>query len=170
MQQREYEDLQDASEGLPFEDFTHMQVAEITPSKSNCTLLAGRIADQVKEGHVNPIDAAIRLNAVILMAEEALVMIKPDVIDEVERSSGKVEKQGCKVEKFEAGTKYDYSANGNWREFAATEKEAAAERKKVEEVLKKIPAGKLQVDESTGETLQGPSKTSTTAFKVTLAR
>lgn len=154
---------------LPF-DHDFSIVSNILPSKTNVTLLATRIAIQVSEGHVDPIEAAIRLNAMKGVCEEALAAIREDVLEELGKSAGKASKHDCKVERAEVGTKYDYSASADWHNFKLTEEEAAIERKKVEERLKRIPPGKLQVDQETGETLTGPAKVSTTSFKVTLAK
>ena len=154
---------------IPDDNF-NIELSRIMPSKTNVTLLATRIASLVADGKVDAVEAAIRLNAMMNMCKEALVYINSDVIDELDKAKGKLTKFACKVERAEVGTKYDYSANAEWRAFAQTEQEAAEQRKLIEERLKRIPEGKLQVDESTGETLQGPTKTSTTSFKVTLAK
>lgn len=156
---------------IPYEtDFDHLMVKTIYPSKSNVSLLAAKIQQQVSEGQVDAIEAAIKLNATMNMCKEALELIRKDVVSELDKNRGKSDKFGCKVEVAEVGSKYDYSSNPSWAAFAATEAEAATERKKIEDRLKKIPAGKTLVDDETGEALTGPSKTSTTSFKVSLAK
>lgn len=93
------------------------------------------------------------------------------VVDEANRNAGKLQtNSGAKIEVCETGTKYDYSHNADWVELNRQEKEIAEKRKALEDKLKKIPAGKLLVDEETGETLVGASKTSKTNYKLSLAK
>jgi hypothetical protein len=77
---------------------------------------------------------------------------------------------GAVLEAAETGTKYDYSQNPKWVELKNQEDEISEKRKEIEDILKTIPAGKVLVDEETGESLIGPAKTSTSSFKVTLAK
>lgn len=77
---------------------------------------------------------------------------------------------GAKIEIIEGGVSYDYSLTPEWVELDREEKSIKERKKALEERLKAIPAGKLLVDEETGETLIGPAKTSTTTYKVTLAK
>jgi predicted heme/steroid binding protein len=91
--------------------------------------------------------------------------------EELLKHNGKyVTSSGAKIEVIETGVKYDYSNDLKWQELNQKAEEAVEARKKHEDVLKRIPAGKLLVDEDTGETLIGPSKTSTSSYKVTLAK
>jgi hypothetical protein len=77
---------------------------------------------------------------------------------------------GAKLEACETGVKYDYSHNEAWAELEGQIKELTEKRKAIEDKLKKIPAGKLLVDESTGEAWIGAPKTSKTNYKLTLAK
>lgn len=93
------------------------------------------------------------------------------VVTEAEKNKGKIETaSGAKIEVCETGVRYNYSSNQEWVELTNQEKEISEKRKSLEERLKKIPAGKLLVDEESGETLQGPSKTSKTNFKLSLPK
>lgn len=148
--------------------FEHLAIHEILPSKSNIGLMAHGIHRAVLDGKVEPKKAAIRLKAIIELSEQALKLIAPAVIEAVDK--GDYDLEGCKVEKMEAGVKYDYSANPEWVNLNRTLIETQQAMKELEDRLKKIPAGSELVDTETGEVLTGPAKTSTTTFKVTLAK
>jgi hypothetical protein len=88
---------------------------------------------------------------------------------------GFVSSSGAKIECIESGVKYDYSVcedteMNNLNELMITIKEKIEERQKF---LKTVPASGLSiVDKESGEmvTIYPPSKTSTSSFKVTLAK
>lgn len=93
------------------------------------------------------------------------------VMDEIKKyGKDHITTRGVKFELAETGTKYDYSNNPEWVALEAELKEVQARKKEIEEKLKKIPAGNALVDELTGETLIGPSKTSKSSFKITLGK
>jgi hypothetical protein len=117
----------------------------------------------------------IELAEKIAATENLIKVIKDNqrftdyVKEELAKNSGKVTTgSGARIEEMEAGVKYDYSANTEWVELMLEENAIAKKRKALEERLKAIPAGKLLVDEETGETLIGPAKSSKTTYKVTL--
>ncbi len=93
------------------------------------------------------------------------------VVEEANKNSGKIGTPGgAKVEVCETGTRYNFSHNAEWVEIMNREKEVADKRKALEDILKKIPAGKVLVDEDSGETLVGPSKISKTNYKLSLPK
>jgi hypothetical protein len=93
------------------------------------------------------------------------------VREEAAKNGGKLTlSSGTKIEVCEAGTKYDYSQDGKWLILKQAADRTNAELKEHEDKLKKVPSGKLLVDEETGEIMTGPSKTSTSSFKVSLAK
>lgn len=93
------------------------------------------------------------------------------VMDEIKKyGKDHTTARGVKFELAETGTKYDYSANPEWEALDKELKAVQAKKKELEERLKKIPAGNALVDESTGETLIGPAKTSKSSFKITLGK
>lgn len=93
------------------------------------------------------------------------------VVEEATKNAGKIEtSSGAKIEVCETGVTYNYSNNPEWVELKNAEKEISDRRKAVEDVLKKIPSGKILVDESTGQSLIGPAKTSKTNYKLSLAK
>lgn len=81
-----------------------------------------------------------------------------------------ISERGVKFELAEFGTRYDYSLNSEWRELSEKEGDIKAQMRALEDKLKTIPAGKLLVDEQTGETYIGPSKSSKSAYKITLPK
>lgn len=93
------------------------------------------------------------------------------VVEEVSKHSGKLQtSSGAKLEVCETGVTYNYSENPEWVELKSAEKEISDRRKAVEDVLKKIQPGKMLVDPETGQSLVGPSKSSKTNYKLTLAK
>lgn len=147
-----------------------IQLGDITPSKTRVSEVANQIAASVKEGSVDPVETAIHLNAIKSMCEETLKLIAEPVVAELEQfPQAKTEKWGCKIERAEVGTKYDYSHNVSWCEVKKKEDAAAEERKQLETLLKSIPAGKSIFNDE-GIELIGPAKFSTTSFKTTLAK
>jgi hypothetical protein len=93
------------------------------------------------------------------------------VMDEIKKyGKDHTTARGVKFELAETGTRYDYSSNPEWVAIEERLKAVQAEKKALEEKLKKIPAGSALVDEATGDTLIGPSKTSKSSFKTTLGK
>lgn len=125
----------------------------------------------LEEGNVLQVAEAISAMA------EFVELVRKDerfinaVVDEANKNAGKIEtSSGAKIEVAETGVTYNYSSNPEWVELKNQEKEIADRRKAIEDVLKHIPAGKILVDESTGQSLVGPAKTSKTNFKLTLSK
>ena len=101
---------------------------------------------------------------------------KSYVREEAEKyPKGFVSGSGAKIEIAETGTKYDYSQCGDteWKILDSqikNLKEAISEREKF---LKAIPASGIeQLNKETGEvsTIYPPSKSSTSSYKITLAK
>jgi hypothetical protein len=76
---------------------------------------------------------------------------------------------GARIETCEAGVKYDYSGNGEWRELNHQIKILSDRRKAVEERLRRLEPGRMVVDPETGEVLEGPLKTSKSTYRITLS-
>jgi hypothetical protein len=100
------------------------------------------------------------------------------VVDELSKrgENGSIKRtDGTKIETIESGVKYDYSVcnDSMWVELRIKKDEIEQQMKNREEFLKKIPqSGMKTIDESTGEMVElfPPNKTSTTSFKVTIAK
>lgn len=91
--------------------------------------------------------------------------------EELTKHRGKLTtKSGARIEICEAGVSYDYSGNGEWREFDEQIKILTEHRKSIEEKLRKLSPGRMVVDPETGEVLEGPIKTSKSTYRITLSR
>ena len=77
---------------------------------------------------------------------------------------------GAKIEICEAGISYDYSQNAEWNEINEQVNYWQTRKKQLEEKLRRIAPGKINVDPETGEVLEGVNKTSRSTYRITLAR
>jgi hypothetical protein len=93
------------------------------------------------------------------------------VRDEVINHNGRITTaSGSRIELCEAGTKYDFSQDAEWTRLQEEIDDLSALQKQREQVLRFVKEGKMAVDEETGELLVGPSKTSKSGYKITLAK
>lgn len=141
-------------------------------SKSNLQALALASIDALLDGG-NPIEVAEAIKAM----EEFVDLVKKNdrfknyLLDELRlHPKGYTTPNGTKIEEIETAVSYDYSHNPEWVDLDKTIATLDVKRKALEGRLKTIPAGKLLVDESTGETLIGPAKRSKTSYKVSLSK
>ncbi len=160
----------EAIELLPVSNPDVITFGDIAPNKQGVETISQQLIMGVKEGLIDPINLIIQMTAIGDVCAAVRAGIVDDVVDLLDKEKGKVEKFGAKLEKAETGVKYDYSNNTAWVNLKGEldgikEKQSALEKR-----LKTIPAGSLLVDEATGETLIGPSKSSTTSFKITLGK
>lgn len=151
-----------------------LQVQEITtilPTKSNIDTMANTIAYEVSEGNIDPVEAIVKVTAMEQVCKAARLKIEGYVLANLELyPQGKRDFNGAKIERAEVGTSYDFSHDAVWAEMYNEIEIRKSHIKEREEQLKKIPAGKLLVDEETGETIVGAAKSSKTSFKVTLSK
>jgi hypothetical protein len=77
---------------------------------------------------------------------------------------------GAKLEAMEAGVRYDYSVSGKWQQLKQQVDIATASLKAYEDWMKKIPQGQVWPDPETGEAVPAPPKSSTSTYKITLAK
>jgi len=91
--------------------------------------------------------------------------------DELLKNQGAVKTaSGARIEACEAGIAYDYSENPSWQHLENEIAALTAQKKNLEEKLRRIPGGKMVVDEETGEVFTGAFKTSKSTYRITLAR
>jgi hypothetical protein len=91
--------------------------------------------------------------------------------DELSKNNGKLRtSSGASIELCEAAVTYDYSDDGTWRMIDEEIKGLQQQKKIREEELRKLAPGRMAVDPDTGEVIQGPTKTSKSTYKITLAR
>ena len=94
-----------------------IKVGEISPTKFSLDLMAEAIAEQVKDGYINPLDAVIRLNAMETLTKMVKEKISTDVMDELgKHPKMKAEINGVQVSEM-TSIKYDYSHLPGWSEL-----------------------------------------------------
>jgi hypothetical protein len=164
-------------------DFDSPPSAEETAATIMPHITPGMTKAQIGQAACSLVDTLLENGNVLLAAEGLSAMeafakeVKADprfteyVREELAKTGGKyTTTSGAKVEIKETGVSYDYTSNPQWVELNDQVKAAEEKRKALEERLKKIPAGKMLVDEETGETLIGPAKSSKSSYAVTLAK
>lgn len=153
------------------------QILELTntfePTKSNIETLAQVISEQALDG-ADPIRLSIQLTALIQTCETAKEKISEIVLKELDKSNGKVEILGAKVERKETGVKYDYSESEAWKNIKSDEDKLVEKRKAIEKIAQTLPEGTESTftDSDTGETLtiKKANKSSKTSFAITLGK
>jgi len=178
LQDQKYAEYQDAMANYPV-------VSEIVPgtilrlTKQNVTEFHQQMRTMIlEEGrgmfeYLEAIQFFCKLKDVIHGTEgsEGDKEFRSAVMDEIKKyGKGYTTGRGVKFELAETGTKYDYSANPEWDALDKQIKAIQEKKNEIEKRLKMIPAGSALVDESTGETLIGPSKTSKSSFKIILGK
>jgi predicted heme/steroid binding protein len=147
-----------------------LQLQNLKPTKSDIKIASDILIQQVDNGEVNAIDVALQLKVIEEFVKDARERLNKYTIDELYKyQGGKVNIYDAKIETAETGVKYDYSVDSTWAELKAKSDESTSALKQREDILKKIPAGHTLVDEN-GEAAIGPTKTSTTSYKITLSK
>lgn len=145
-------------------------LSELKPTKTDIKTAADFFIQAVEQGNENPLDLAVKVKVWEELMKEVKDRLMKYSLDEIDKHSGKVNLYDTKIERVEGGVKYDYSGDTTWQLLKASVDYATEKMKAREDILKKIPAGMSLVDEATGEIIVGPSKTSTTTLKITLAK
>lgn len=148
----------------------NLQLQNLKPTKSDVSMASDSIVRLVDEGRENALDVAIWLKAMEELVKETREKLIQHTLSELDKyHDGKANVYDVKVERMEAGVKYDYSGDYVWREMKQIVDKANTALKNREDMLKRIPQGHQLVDEN-GEAMEGPVKTSTTSYKVTLSK
>ena len=147
-----------------------LQLQNLKPTKTDIKIATDILIQQVDSGEVDPIDAALQLKVLEEFVKDAREKLNKYTLDELYKYQAcKVNIYDAKIEIAETGIKYDYSADIVWQNLKQENELTLSALKEREELLKKIPAGSQLVDEN-GEVATGPTKTSTTSYKITLAK
>lgn len=147
-----------------------LQLQNLKPTKSDIKIASDMIIQQVESGEANPIEVALQLKVLEELVKETREKLNEYTLAELQKHpQSKSSIHGAKIETAETGVKYDYSGDSAWAELKARNELSATMLKQREDILKKIPAGFSLVDEN-GEAAIGPTKTSTTSYKITLAK
>lgn len=141
-------------------------------SKKQITTLVQQSVENVLDG-----GNVAQVAEVLSVMDEFVKGIRRDerfidgIRDELLKNSGSLKTpSGARIETCEAGITYDYSENPSWRHLNDQIAELLEQKKELEEKLRRIPAGKMIVDEETGEIFTGPLKMSKSTYRITLAR
>lgn len=142
-----------------------LNLFDALPTKGNASL----IAKQIIESDLSPLELATKISFMEKCLDEAKKGIKEDVLEEMYKyaKAEKISSLGASLEIFEAGTKYNFE-NCNHPHLAELEQQVTD----IKVFLKALKESMTIINESTGEivTIHPPIKTSTTSYKVTLAK
>lgn len=141
-------------------------------SKAQISMLVQQSVDSVMErGNI------LQMAEVVSVMEEFIKGFRKSerfidyLRDELIKNQGSIlTKAGARIEICEVGIAYDYSNDLGWVELDQEVKALEAKRKELEDRLKRIPAGKIIVDDESGEAFIGPAKSSKSSYKVTLPK
>lgn len=141
-------------------------------NKASIAALAEKVVkNSVEEGTVLKVAEGLSVMEKLVKAVREDESFVDSVVEELQKNkTAVITNNGTKIEVCEVGTKYDFSHNPQWVELDEEIKQLTKRKKDLEESLKRIGAGKLMVDESTGETLSGAAKTSKTSYRITLKK
>ena len=135
-----------------------IRLGEIMPTKFGLDLMAEAIAEQVKDGKVNPLAAVIRLNAMETLTKMVKEKISSDVMDELyKHPKQKAEINGVSVSEM-TSIKYDYSHLPGWTELDQQIAELKEKQKAIEDHEKTYHKGDL------------PIKSSSVTFKIQIPK
>jgi uncharacterized protein YhfF len=124
-------------------------IGDVSPTKFGIELMADSIAEQVSEGYVNALEAAIQLNAMEQFIKLTKEKITDDVMSELAKHpKSKAEINGVTVTEF-SSVKYDYSHLPGWGDLDSQITALTEQRKEIEETEKKFHRGDLPVKSAT---------------------
>lgn len=141
-------------------------------NKQQITELARQSVENVLEhGRVEQVAEALAV------MDEFVKQVRRDdrfidlVRDELVKYNGTMRTvSGARIELCEAGVTYDYADEPAWRELDAGIRALTEQKKKLEEKLRGIGAGKMVVDHETGEVITGALRSSKSTYRITLSK
>jgi len=141
-------------------------------SKKQIRDLADNAVEHVlEEGHV------FRVAEALAAMDEFVKTMRKDeryiqfLRDELAKHQGRlVTGSGAKIELCEAGVSYDYSTNAEWRVLDAQIRLLQEHKKQLEERLRSLPPGRMDIDQETGEVIEGALRASRSTYRITLAQ
>lgn len=135
-----------------------IKVGEIAPTKFGLDLMAETVAEQVRDGNINALDAVIRLNAMETFVKMVKEKISTDVLDELyKHPKQKAEINGVSVSEM-TSIKYEYSHLPGWSELDQQIAELTEKKKAIEDHEKTYHKGDL------------PIKSSSVTFKIQIPK
>ena len=157
------------SDEQPIKELQLSKLLQLPESKIYADQFAGSIIEEVESGNANPLEVFIRIAILEKSLSEAKEAIKAAAISESEKYGKSFEFLGVKVERKEAGTKYDYSAC-NDIEIGRLEnmlKDDTTALKSRQKFLQSIPFDS-EVYNDEGTRIFAPIKSSTTTIAITI--
>lgn len=125
-----------------------IKVGEIMPTKFGLDLMAEAVAEQIRDGNVNALEAVIRLNAMETFSKMVKEKISDNVMDELyKHPKQKAEINGVSVSEM-TSIKYDYSHLPGWAELDNQIAELKEKQKAIEDHEKTYHKGNLPVKSS----------------------
>jgi len=153
---------------------SQLSIGILLPTKENISDVSMNIIDKVRNGEMEPLELIAQLAAIEKVCEFVRTGIESNVLTELDKSQGKAEILGAKIEKKEVGIRWDYSASEAWKAIKTREEKIVEDRKAIEKIAQNIPDGQQlsYTDTSTGETLSviRGNKSSKTSFAITLSK
>lgn len=135
-----------------------IKVGEIMPTKFGLDLMAEAVAEQIRDGNVNALEAVIRLNAMETFSKMVKEKISDNVMDELyKHPKQKAEINGVSVSEM-TSIKYDYSHLPGWAELDNQIAELKEKQKAIEDHEKTYHKGNL------------PVKSSSVTFKINIPK
>lgn len=146
-------------------DITSIDALE--PTKANIEKVSSSLSGLALNGHIDPVEFAVRIEFLTKCLEEAKKKMLDIAIDSVKT---KTTLFGAEIEVVESGVKYDYKSNGNWAELEAKIAPLKEAQKLVENDIKmatKLGKSILDGDEIVASPVKKESKTT---LKITLPK
>ena len=139
----------------------------LEPTKANIEKVSSSLSGLALDGHIDPIEFAVRIEFISKCLEEAKKKMLEVAIDAVKTKTSYL---GAEIEVVESGIKYDYKANGNWSALEAKITPLREAQKLVENDIKmatKLGKSILDGDEIVASPVKKESKTT---LKITLPK
>jgi hypothetical protein len=131
------------------------------------------IIKSIEEGHLNAVDAALRVKFMEDLIAAMKERLRGHVLDELDKyTKGEdIVKYNANFQVKEAGVKYDFfnCNDPEWDDLTQQINELTDQRKDREKFLKTLKKSIEMIDKETGEiiTINQPIKSSTTTYSVT---
>lgn len=141
-------------------------------SKEKVAQAADQLAQAVLDGHIDPKEAAVALDAMGKVIKAAIDKIDDLVLTELGKyhKGERILVGRIELQPKEAAPKYDYAGTGDlvWQSLAAKKAEAEKALKERETFLKALSSPVTVVDEETGEVtrITPPGKSSTSTYAI----
>jgi hypothetical protein len=126
----------------------------LAPSIATSKQIAGELIHAVRNGHIEPVDFAIKKKCIEDALELAFNELKPELVAEVEKyGKAGAEKFGATVT-VKTTAKYDYSHDATWaaikHKIAPLEAELKAQEEKIKTAVK---TNSTLIDQDSGEVI-----------------